>query len=177
MTIQGSKTEKNLLEAFAGESMARSKYTCFAEVAEAAGYRQIAEIFRQTAGNEAAHARIFLEALGMIGDVAENLSTAAGGENYEWTDMYERFAATAEEEGFPEIAFRLRAVGQIEKVHEERFRKLLQDVEMQAVFEKSEEVIWECQNCGHLVIGKKAPGVCPVCLHPQGFFEVKSDRS
>ncbi|AGC68709.1 rubrerythrin [Thermoclostridium stercorarium subsp. stercorarium DSM 8532] len=172
----GTKTEKNLMEAFAGESQARNKYTYFAEVAQREGYEQLAEIFLKTARNEQEHARIWLEELAKIGNTAENLLHAAEGENYEWTDMYERFAKDAEEEGFPELAEKFRKVAAIEKAHEERFRKLLKNVEMQQVFEKSEETIWECRVCGHLVIGKKAPEVCPVCKHSRSFFEVRKEN-
>lgn len=172
----GTKTEKNLLEALAGESMARNKYTYFASAAKKEGYQQIADIFLKTAENEKEHAKLWFKALEGIGSTAENLKAAAEGENYEWTDMYERFAADAEAEGFPELAAQLRGVGMIEKAHEERFRALLKNVEMQQVFEKSGETMWECRNCGHLVMGKKAPEVCPVCNHPQSFFEVRGEN-
>lgn len=172
----GTKTEKNLLEALAGESMARNKYTYFASAAKKEGYQQIADIFLKTAENEKEHAKLWFKALEGIGSTAENLAAAAEGENYEWTDMYERFAADAEAEGFPELAAQLRGVGMIEKAHEERFRALLKNVEMQQVFEKSGETMWECRNCGHLVMGKKAPEVCPVCNHPQSFFEVRGEN-
>ncbi|MCM1578812.1 MAG: rubrerythrin family protein [Ruminococcus sp.] len=172
----GTKTEKNLLEAFGGESGARNKYTYFASAAKKEGFEQIAEIFRKTAENEKEHAKLWLKELGGIGKTAENLAAAATGENFEWTDMYERFAKDAEEEGFPELAAKFRGVGAIEKAHEERFRKLLNNIEMQQVFEKSGESMWECRNCGHLVIGKKAPEVCPVCSHPQSFFEVRGEN-
>lgn len=176
MKYKGTKTEANLAAAFAGESQARNKYTYFASVAKKEGYEQIAAIFEQTANNEKEHAKLWFKALSGIGNTAENLAAAADGENYEWTDMYEQFAKDAEEEGFPELAAQFRAVGAIEKAHEERYRALLSNVEMQAVFEKADETMWECRNCGHLVIGKKAPAVCPVCKHPQSFFEVRKEN-
>ncbi len=176
MELKGSRTEQNLATAFAGESQARNKYTYFASVAKKEGYEQIAEIFLKTADNEKEHAKMWLKHLGGIGTTAENLAAAAAGENYEWTDMYDGFAKVAEEEGFTQIAYQFRAVAAIEKAHEERYRALLNNVEMQKVFEKSEETIWECRNCGHLVIGKKAPGVCPVCAHPGSFFEVRKEN-
>ncbi|MDO5558534.1 MAG: ferritin family protein [Oscillospiraceae bacterium] len=176
MNIKGTKTEKNLEAAFAGESQARNKYTYFASVAKKEGYEQIASIFEQTAANEKEHAKLWFKALGALNKTADNLKAAADGENYEWTDMYESFAKDAEEEGFPELAAQFRAVGQIEKAHEERYRALLNNVEMKAVFEKSEETMWECRNCGHLVMGKKAPDVCPVCKHPQSYFEVRKEN-
>lgn len=176
MELKGTKTEKNLWTAFAGESQARNKYTYFASVAKKEGYEQIAEIFTKTAENEKEHAKMWFKALGELGDTAQNLLHAAEGENYEWTDMYDGFAKVAEEEGFTQIAYQFRAVAAIEKAHEERYRALLNNVEMQKVFEKSEETIWECRNCGHLVIGKKAPGVCPVCAHPGSFFEVRKEN-
>ncbi len=176
MNLKGPKTEKNLLEAFAGESMARNKYTYFASVAKKEGYQQIAAIFEETANNEKEHAQLWFKALGELGDTAQNLLSAANGENYEWTDMYERFAKDAEEEGFTALAKQFRMVAAIEKAHEERYRKLLSNVEMQQVFEKAEESIWECRNCGHLVMGKKAPEVCPVCAHPKSFFEVRKQN-
>lgn len=176
MELKGSKTEKNLWTAFAGESQARNKYTYFASVAKKEGYEQIADIFLKTAANEKEHAELWFKALGELGDTAQNLLHAAEGENYEWTDMYATFAKEAEEEGFAELAYRFRAVAQIEKGHEERYRKLLKNVEMQAVFEKADEAIWECRNCGHLVIGKKAPRVCPVCLHAEAYFEVHAEN-
>ena len=176
MELKGSKTEKNLMAAFAGESQARNKYTYFASVAKKEGYEQIAAIFLQTAENEKEHAKLWFKELGELGTTAENLAAAAAGENYEWTDMYETFAKEADEEGFKAIAARFRAVAKIEKAHEERYRALLNNVDMQKVFEKSEETMWECRNCGHLVIGKKAPGVCPVCMHPQSFFEVRKEN-
>ncbi|WP_071394873.1 rubrerythrin [Bacillus tuaregi] len=176
MNLKGTKTEANLKEAFAGESQARSKYTYFASVAKKEGYEQIAELFTKTADNEKEHAKLWFNALGELGDTASNLLHAAEGENYEWTDMYETFAKEAEEEGFKVLAAQFRMVGQIEKAHEERFRSLLNNVEMKAVFEKSEETMWECRNCGHLVIGKKALKVCPVCKHAQSFFEVRNEN-
>ncbi len=176
MELKGSKTEQNLMTAFAGESQARNKYTYFASVAKKEGYEQIASIFENTANNEKEHAKLWLKALNGIGTTMENLKAAAEGENYEWTDMYARFAKEAEEEGFAQLAYQFRAVAAIEKAHEERYLKLLKNVEMQKVFEKSEETMWECRNCGHLVIGKKAPMVCPVCAHKQAFFEVRKEN-
>ncbi len=176
MELKGSKTEKNLLAAFAGESQARNKYTYFASVAKKEGYEQIAEIFAKTADNEKEHAKLWFKALGELGDTALNLKHAAEGENYEWTEMYDTFAKEAEEEGFTKLAYQFRAVAKIEKAHEERYLALLKNVEMQQVFAKSEETMWECRNCGHLVIGKNAPGVCPVCAHPQSFFEVRKEN-
>ena len=176
MELKGSKTEKNLMEAFAGESQARNKYTYFASVAKKEGYQQISAIFEETANNEKEHAKLWFKALGELGDTAQNLLHAAEGENYEWTDMYNRFAKDAEEEGFTELAARFRMVAAIEKTHEERYRKLLNNVEMKAVFEKAGETMWECRNCGHLVMGKKAPEVCPVCAHPQSYFEVRKEN-
>ncbi len=176
MELKGSKTEKNLMAAFSGESEARNKYTYFASVARKAGYQQIAAIFEETANNEKEHAKLWFKALGGLGDTAANLKSAAAGENYEWTDMYATFAKEAEEEGFTELAAKFRMVAEIEKSHEERYLKLLNNVEMQAVFEKSEEIMWECRNCGHLVIGKKAPEICPVCAHPQSYFEVRKEN-
>jgi rubrerythrin/NAD-dependent dihydropyrimidine dehydrogenase PreA subunit len=172
----GTKTEKNLMEAFAGESQARNKYTYFANIAQREGYDQLAEIFLKTARNEQEHARIWFEELGHLGKTAQNLLAAAEGENYEWTDMYDRMAKDADEEGFPELAARFRRVGAIEKAHEERYRKLLHNVEMQQVFEKGEETMWECRICGHLVIGKKAPEICPVCKYAQSYFEVRKEN-
>ena len=172
----GSKTEKNLWEAFAGESQARNKYTYFASVAKKAGFEQIAALFLQTAENEKEHAKLWFKALGELGDTAENLLHAAEGENYEWTDMYDRMAREADEEGFHELAEQFRGVAAIEKTHEERYRKLLHNVEAKAVFEKSGVTLWECRNCGHLVVGTKAPEVCPVCQHPQAFFEVPAEN-
>ena len=173
MELKGSKTERNLREAFAGESQARNKYTYFASVAKKEGFEQIASIFEETANNEKEHDKMWFKALGELGSTAENLKAAAAGENFEWTDMYERFAKDAEEEGFTKLAFQFREVGKIERAHEERYLALLKNIEMQKVFEKSEETMWECRNCGHLVIGKKAPLVCPVCAHPQSYFEVR----
>ena len=172
----GTKTAKNLESAFSGESEARSKYTYFASVAKKEGYEQIAEIFLETAANEKEHAKMWLRELGGIGTTEENLAEAANGESYEWTDMYETFAKEAEEEGFTAIATKFRQVGVIEKAHEARYRKLLDNIEMKAVFEKSEITMWECRNCGHLVMGKKAPKVCPVCAHPQSYFEVRAEN-
>ena len=176
MELKGTKTEQNLCTAFAGESQARNKYTYFASVAKKEGYEQIAEIFTKTAENEKEHAKMWFKALGELGSTAENLLHAAEGENYEWTDMYDTFAKEAEEEGFSELACKFRAVAAIEKAHEERYRVLLSNVELQKVFEKSEETMWECRNCGHLVIGKKAPAVCPVCAYPQSYFEVRKEN-
>ena len=173
MELKGSRTEKNLMEAFAGESQARNKYTYFASVAKKEGYEQISAIFQHTADNEKEHAKMWFKALNGIGSTAENLLHAAEGENYEWTDMYAEFAKVAEEEGFTDLAEKFRMVGEIEKAHEERYRALLNNIEMQKVFEKSEETMWECRNCGHIVIGKKAPEVCPVCAHPRSYFEVR----
>ena len=176
MELKGSKTEQNLRTAFSGESEARNKYTYFASVAKKAGYEQIAAIFQKTADNEKEHAKMWFKALGGLGDTAANLLSAAEGENYEWTDMYATFAKEAEEEGFTELAAKFRMVAAIEKSHEERYRKLLSNVEMQEVFKKSEIKIWECRNCGHLVMGKEAPEVCPVCAHPQSYFEVRAEN-
>ena len=172
----GTKTEKNLLEAFAGESMARNKYTYFASVAKKAGYEQIAALFLATAENEKEHAKLWFKALGELGDTAENLAHAAEGENYEWTDMYDRMAKDAEEEGFTELAAQMRGVAAIEKSHEERYRALLKNVEMKEVFEKSGVTVWECRNCGHIAVGTKAPELCPVCKHPQAYFEVHKEN-
>ena len=174
--LKGSKTEKNLLEAFAGESQARNKYTYFASAAKKEGYEQIASLFLETAENEKEHAKLWFKALGELGDTAVNLLHAAEGENYEWTDMYERFAKDAEEEAFTALAAQFKMIAKIEKSHEDRYRALLNNVEMKKVFEKADETIWECRNCGHLVIGKKAPTVCPVCGHPQSFFEVRKEN-
>ena len=174
--LRGTKTEKNLMAAFAGESQARNKYTYFASVAKKEGYEQIAAIFLQTAENEKEHAKLWFKALGGLGDTAANLAAAAEGENYEWTDMYDKFAKDAEEEGFKQLAYQFRAVAAIEKAHEERYRALLANVEMQKVFEKGEMTMWECRNCGHLVMGLKAPAVCPVCAHPQSYFEVRKEN-
>ena len=176
MELKGSKTEKNLMAAFAGESQARNKYTYFASVAKKEGFEQIAAIFEETANNEKEHAKLWFKELGELGNTAQNLLHAAEGENYEWTDMYENFAKEAEEEGFKALAVKFRMVAKIEKAHEERYRKLLSNVEMNQVFEKADETMWECRNCGHLVIGKKAPQVCPVCLHPQSYFEVRKEN-
>ena len=176
MELKGSKTEKNLLAAFAGESQARNKYTYFASVAKKEGYEQIAAIFLKTAENEKEHAKMWFKALGELGNTAENLAHAAEGENYEWTDMYATFAKEAEEEGFTKLAEQFRGVAAIEKAHEERYRALLSNVDMKAVFEKAEETMWECRNCGPLVMGKKAPDVCPVCAHPQSYFEVRAEN-
>ena len=176
MELKGSKTEQNLRTAFSGESQARNKYTYFASVAKKAGYEQIAAIFQKTADNEKEHAKMWFKALGGLGDTAANLLSAAEGENYEWTDMYATFAKEAEEEGFTDLAAKFRMVADIEKSHEERYRKLLSNVEMQEVFKKSEIKIWECRNCGHLVMGKEAPEVCPVCAHPQSYFEVRAEN-
>lgn len=176
MELKGSKTEQNLVAAFAGESEARNKYTYFASVAKKEGYEQIAAIFQETADNEKEHAKMWFKELQLLGDTAENLKHATEGENYEWTDMYKTFAEEAEKEGFLAIAAKFRMVAEIEKHHEERYLKLLNNVEMQKVFEKSEEVMWKCRNCGHLVIGKKAPAVCPVCAHPQSYFEVNAEN-
>ena len=172
----GTQTEKNLEEAFAGESQARNKYTYFASVAKKEGYEQMSALFLKTADNEKEHAKMWFKELAGIGDTKENLAAAAEGENYEWTDMYEGFAKTAEEEGFPELAAKFRAVGEIEKHHEERYRALLKNIETAQVFEKSEVKVWECRNCGHIVVGTKAPDVCPVCNHPQSYFEVHEEN-
>ena len=172
----GTKTEKNLQEAFAGESQARNKYTYFARIAGQEGYEQLAEIFLHTARNEQEHARLWFQELGHLGDTAKNLLAAAEGENYEWTDMYDRMAKDADEEGFPELAARFRRVAAIEKTHEERYRKLLENVEMKHVFEKSGQTMWECRVCGHIVVGTRAPGVCPVCGYSQSYFEVRKEN-
>jgi rubrerythrin len=172
----GTQTEKNLEAAFAGESQARNKYTYFASKARKEGYEQIAALFELTANNEKEHAKLWFKELNGIGTTAENLAAAAAGENFEWTDMYEGFAATAEKEGFPELAAKFRGVAAIEKKHEERYRALLANVEAKAVFEKSEVKVWECRNCGHIVVGTKAPEVCPVCAHPQAYFEVHAEN-
>ena len=173
---KGTKTELNLQAAFAGESQARNKYTYFASKAKKEGFEQIAALFLKTADNEKEHAKMWFKELNSIGNTAENLSTAADGENYEWTDMYEEFAKTAEEEGFAELAAKFRAVGAIEKHHEERYRALLKNVETSQVFEKSTVKVWECRNCGHIVVGTKAPDVCPVCNHPQSYFEISEEN-
>ncbi len=172
----GTQTEKNLQEAFAGESQARNKYTYFASVARKEGYEQMSALFLKTADNEKEHAKMWFRELAGIGDTKANLAAAAEGENYEWTDMYEGFAKTAEEEGFPELAAKFRAVGEIEKHHEERYRALLKNIETAKVFEKSEVKVWECRNCGHIVVGTRAPEVCPVCNHPQTYFEVHAEN-
>ena len=172
----GTQTEKNLQAAFAGESQARSKYTFFASVAKKQGYEQIAALFLKTADNEKEHAKLWFKELAGIGSTAENLAAAAEGENYEWTDMYAGFAKTAEAEGFPELAARFRMVGEVERHHEERYRALLHNVETAAVFAKSEVKIWECRNCGHIVVGTAAPEVCPVCNHPQSYFELHAEN-
>ncbi len=176
--LHGTKTEKNLMEAFAGESMARNKYTYFASKAKKDGYVQIAELFEATAANEKEHAKMWFKLLegGSIQDTATNLRHAAEGENFEWTDMYDRMAKEADEEGFTDIAAKFRMVGAIEKAHEERYRKLLNNVETGTVFSKDGDMIWECGNCGHIVIGKKAPEICPVCDHPQSYFAIKAEN-
>ena len=178
MELKGSKTEQNLLTAFAGESQARNKYTYFASKAKKDGYEQIAAIFEETANNEKEHAKMWFKELngGTVPSTIENLKAAADGENYEWTDMYEEFAKTAEEEGFKALAIKFRQVAAIEKHHEERYRKLIQNIEEGVVFSKDDDRIWICRNCGHVVIGKKAPEVCPVCAHPQSYFEVKAEN-
>ena len=172
----GTQTEKNLEAAFAGESQARNKYTYFASKAKKEGFEQIAALFLETADNEKEHAKLWFKELNGIGDTAQNLAAAADGENYEWTDMYEGFAKTAEEEGFPELAIRFCMVAAIEKRHEERYRALLKNVETAQVFEKSEVKVWECRNCGHIVVGTKAPEICPVCAHPQAYFEIHKEN-
>ena len=172
----GTQTEKNLQAAFAGESQARNKYTYFASVAKKQGYEQIAALFLKTADNEKEHAKLWFKELAGIGSTAENLAAAAEGENYEWTDVYAGFAKTAEAEGFPELAARFRMVGEVERHHEERYRALLHNVETAAVFAKSEVKIWECRNCGHIVVGTAAPEVCPVCNHPQSYFELCAEN-
>ena len=173
---EGTGTEKNLEAAFAGESQARNKYTYFASVAKKEGYEQISSLFLKTAENEKEHAKMWFKELNGIGDTAENLCAAAAGENYEWTDMYDGFAKTAEEEGFHDLAAKFRLVAAIEKSHEERYRALLKNVKTAEVFAKSEVKVWECRNCGHIVIGKKAPEVCPTCNHPQSYFEVRAEN-
>ena len=172
----GTKTEQNLKDAFSGESQARNKYTYYASAAKKAGYEQMSALYLETADQEKEHAKMWFKELKGIGTTAENLKAAAEGENYEWTDMYDGFAKTADEEGFPELAAKFRMVAEIEKHHEERYRALLKNVETKQVFEKSEVKVWECRNCGHIVVGTKAPGVCPVCLHPQSFFEVHAEN-
>ncbi|MBQ1641590.1 MAG: rubrerythrin family protein [Oscillospiraceae bacterium] len=172
----GTQTEKNLQAAFAGESQARNKYTYFASAAKKEGYEQISALFLKTAENEKEHAKMWFKELGGIGSTAENLEAAADGENFEWTDMYEGFAKTADEEGFHELAEKFRGVAAIEKHHEERYRALLSNVETKQVFEKSEVKVWECRNCGHIIVGTKAPEVCPVCAHPQSYFELRAEN-
>ncbi len=172
----GTQTEKNLQAAFAGESEARNKYTYFASVAKKEGYEQIAALFLKTAENEKEHAKLWFKELDGIGSTAENLAAAAAGENYEWTDMYAEFAETAEKEGFPALAARFRLVAEVEKHHEERYRALLKNLETAQVFEKSEVKVWECRNCGHIVVGTKAPAICPTCNHPQSYFELKAEN-
>ena len=178
MELKGSRTEKNLMAAFAGESQARNKYTYYASKARKEGYEQIAAIFEETANNEKEHAKMWFKELhgGEVPSTLENLNNAADGENYEWTDMYDEFARVAREEGFNTIAAKFELVGKIEKEHEERYRKLIKNVEEGLVFSKDEDAIWICRNCGHVVIGKKAPAVCPVCNHPQSYFEVKASN-
>ena len=172
----GTQTEKNLMAAFSGESEARNKYTYFASKAKKEGFEQIAALFQKTADNEKEHAKLWFKELNGLGDTAENLLSAAEGENYEWTDMYAGFADTADKEGFPELAANFRAVAAIEKHHEERYRALLNNVETAKVFEKSEVKVWECRNCGHLVVGTKAPEMCPVCAHPKAYFEIHAEN-
>lgn len=172
----GTKTEQNLRAAFSGESEARNKYTYFASKAKKEGYEQIAVLFQKTADNEKEHAKLWFKELNGIGDTAENLKSAAEGENYEWTDMYTGFARTAEEEGFPELAARFRLVAEIERHHEERYRALLKNVEMAEVFAKSDVKVWECRNCGHIMVGTNAPQVCPACSHPQSYFEIHAEN-
>ena len=177
--LKGTKTEKNLWEAFAGESQARNKYTYFASKAKKEGYEQIAALFLETADNEKEHAKMWFKLLQENGEIAtttENLKAAAEGENYEWTDMYDRMAKEAKEEGFDRIAYLFEAVGKIEKEHEERYKKLLENVEGDLVFSRDGDRIWKCRNCGHIVVGKKAPAMCPVCEHPQSFFEIKAEN-
>ena len=178
MELKGSKTEKNLMEAFAGESQARNKYTYFASKAKKEGYEQIADIFTETANNEKEHAKLWFKLLngGDVPTTTENLKAAAAGENFEWTDMYDRMAKEAKEEGFDRIAYLFEAVGKIEKEHEERYKKLLENVEGDLVFSKDGDKIWKCRNCGHICVGKQAPAVCPVCAHPQAFFEIKAEN-
>ena len=176
ITLKGSKTEENLKTAFAGESQARNKYTYFASVAKKEGFEQIASIFLQTAENEKEHAKMWFKELKGIGTTVENLKVAADGENFEWTDMYEEFARVADEEGFHTIAEKFRGVALIEKAHEERYRKLLENIETKQVFEKSEVKVWECRNCGHIVVGTQAPEVCPVCAHPRAYFEIRHEN-
>ncbi len=177
-SLKGTKTEKNLMEAFSGESQARNKYSYYASKARKDGYEQIAALFEETANNEKEHAKLWFKYLhdGEVPDTMTNLKDAADGENYEWTDMYDRMAKEAEEEGFDEIAFRFRAVAAIERHHEERYRRLLQNIEEGIVFSRDDDRIWICRNCGHIVVGKKAPEVCPVCAHPKSFFEIKAEN-
>ena len=172
----GTKTEENLQAAFAGESQARNKYTYFSSVAKKEGYEQIADLFLKTAANEKEHAKMWFKELQGIGDTKANLEAAAEGENYEWTDMYEGFAKTAEEEGFKDLARKFRLVAAIEKHHEERYRALLKNIETAEVFARSEVKVWECRNCGHIVIGTKAPEICPTCAHPQSYFEISAEN-
>ncbi len=178
MELKGSRTEANLMAAFAGESQARNKYTYYASKAKKDGYVQIAKIFEETADNEKEHAKIWFKLLhgGEIPDTLANLEDAAAGENYEWTDMYDKFAKEAKEEGFDRIAYLFEAVGKIEKEHEERYRKLIANIEGGLVFSKDGDVIWQCSNCGHIVVGKKAPEICPVCAHPKSYFQVKAEN-
>ena len=176
MELKGSKTEQNLIAAFAGESQARNKYTYFASVAKKEGYEQIAAIFQETADNEKEHAKMWFKELSLLGNTAENLKAAAAGENYEWTDMYDRFANEAREEGFDHIADLFEGVGRIEKEHEERYRKLLSNVQNGLVFSRDGDMVWQCGNCGHIVIGRQAPEVCPVCAHPQAYFQLKAEN-
>ena len=173
---KGTRTDENLKTAFAGESQARNKYSYFASVAKKEGYEQISEIFTKTAENEKEHAKMWFKELGELGNTLQNLESAADGENYEWTDMYDEFAKVAEEEGFTELAKKFRGVADIEKTHEERYRKLLENVEMKKVFERSEVKVWECRNCGHICVGTKAPEVCPVCVHPQAYFQLNCEN-
>lgn len=173
---KGTQTEKNLETAFAGESQARNKYTYFASVAKKEGYEQIAALFLKTADNEKEHAKMWFKELSGLGNTAQNLAAAANGENHEWTDMYESFAKTAEAEGFNDLAVKFRLVGAIEKAHEERYRALLKNLETAAVFQKSEVKVWECRNCGHIVVGTNAPEICPVCAHPQSYFEIREEN-
>ena len=172
----GTQTEKNLMEAFAGESQARNKYTYFASKAKKEGFEQIASLFQKTADNEKEHAKMWFKALAGIGNTAQILLAAAEGENYEWTDMYDGFAKTADEEGFHDLAAKFRLVAAIEKSHEERYRALLHNVEAAEVFAKSEVKVWECRNCGHIVVGEKAPEICPACAHPQAYFEIHAEN-
>ena len=176
MNLKGTKTEQNLMTAFAGESQARNKYTYFASKAKKEGFEQIAALFLKTADNEKEHAKLWFKELEGIGTTAENLAAAADGENYEWTDMYEEFAKTAEAEGFKALAVKFRLVAAIEKRHEERYRALLKNVETAQVFEKSEVKVWECRNCGHIVVGTKAPEMCPTCAHPKSYFEISEEN-